>query len=103
MSGTSASITPPTPPQTATTLFDGGSGSITTKDQRANKREDVRSKIALYYIIGFFGIILLGFGTGLWMRFEMESYKDMLIAISGILSGPLGFIIGFYFKESTEN
>ena len=33
---------------------------------------------------------------------QVADVKDMLVAISGVLSGPLGFIIGYYFKASKE-
>lgn len=78
-------------------------GLLTTKEQRAGKRESVRSQIALYYIVGFFLIIVLGLIIGWCRNFEIKDYKDMMISISGILSGPLGFIIGFYFKDSSDN
>lgn len=84
------------------TLFEQ-TGLLTSKEQRAGKRESVRSQIALYYIIGFLLIIALGLTIGWCRNFEIKDYKDMMIAISGILSGPLGFIIGFYFKDNTEN
>lgn len=84
------------------TLFEH-TGQLTTKEQRAGKRESVRSQIALYYIIGFFSIIVLGLIIGWCRNFEIKDYKDIMIAISGILSGPLGFIIGFYFKDSSDN
>ena len=79
------------------------SGQLTTKEQRAGKRESVRSKIAINYTIGFFSIIALGLIIGWCRNFEIKDYKDIMIAISGILSGPLGFIIGFYFKDSSDN
>ncbi len=70
--------------------------------QRAFKlsehREHTRSKIALYYVLGYLFIIIMVIWLGLWTKFTVTDYKDMLLAISGILSGPLGFIIGFYFK-----
>lgn len=84
------------------TLFEQSSGHLTTKEQRAGKRESVRSQIALNYIYGFFIIIIIGFIIGLAQGFQIKDYKDMMIAISGILSGPLGFIVGFYFKDNNE-
>lgn len=77
-------------------------GQLTTKEQRAVKRESVRSTIALYYIIGFLVIITFGITIGIFKDYTASDYKDLLIAISGVLSGPLGFIIGFYFKGSSE-
>ena len=85
------------------TLFEQPSGHLTTKEQRAGKRESVRSQIALYYIIGFFSIIVIGLIIGLIRNFDIKDYKDIMIAISGILSGPLGFIVGFYFKDNSDN
>ncbi|WP_417799504.1 hypothetical protein [Tenacibaculum sp.] len=86
--------------QTAKLFSEGG--RLTTKEQRKGKRESVRSYIALSFIIGFFIVIFFGLGIGAYNYFDTKEYKDMLIAISGILSGPLGFIIGFYFKGSTD-
>lgn len=33
---------------------------------------------------------------------QVADVKDMLVAISGVLSDSLGFIIGYYFKASKE-
>ena len=33
---------------------------------------------------------------------QVADVKDMLVAISGVLSGPLGFIIGYYFRDCRE-
>lgn len=69
---------------------------------RAEKREDTRSKIALYYVIGY---LLLVFLTLIlfWIRkLQVSDLRDLLLALSGILSGPLGFIIGYYFKSENS-
>lgn len=81
--------------------------SIFTKDYnltrktetKADKRESVRSKLALYYVYGFFAVIGISFLIGYSCDFAVGDYKEILLAISGVLSGPLGFIIGFYFKD----
>ncbi|MBI4087144.1 hypothetical protein HY416_04170 [Candidatus Kaiserbacteria bacterium] len=76
-------------------VLEGVVGSV------AVKREDARSKIAFAYVIGFLGILLFAmilFGAG---KMETNSLIDLITAISAILSGPLGFIIGFYFKSQT--
>lgn len=83
------------------TLVTGSSGALTAKEQRAGKRESVRSTIALYYVLGYFLIITLSMVIGWYLNYEVESFKDFLVTISGVLSGPLGFIIGYYFKESS--
>lgn len=70
--------------------------------RRAEKREGTRSSIALFYVIGYLVII-----AGVLIMSAVKDYtigdnKDMLLAISGILSGPLGFIIGYYFKAANK-
>lgn len=70
--------------------------------RRAEKREGTRSSIALFYVIGYLLIITIIIIIAAWKNFTVNDNKDMLLAISGILSGPLGFIIGYYFKASNE-
>lgn len=68
----------------------------------SDPKETTRSTIAKIYVIAYFLVVLLVFITG-WLKcFEVEGYKDMLISVSGVLSGPLGFIVGYYFKASKE-
>lgn len=66
---------------------------------RAEKREDTRSKIALYYVIGFLVVIGLALFLFWAKNLEVSDLRDLLLALSGIMSGPLGFIIGYYFKS----
>lgn len=70
--------------------------------QDSDPKESTRSKIATLYVWAFFVVIALVFVVGLIIRFEVEDYKDMLVTVSGVLSGPLGFIVGYYFKASKE-
>jgi len=79
-----------------------GANDISTKESRATKRENVRSEIARWYVYGFLLIIGAALLIGILKEFTVDEYKDMLVAISGVLSGPLGFIIGFYFKDSSD-
>ncbi|MEI7579848.1 MAG: hypothetical protein WCJ58_07520 [bacterium] len=67
------------------------------------KREDTRGRLALAFLIGFFvllviGMIISAFNTG----DKITSAKEILLTLSGILSGPLGFVIGYYFRSSEE-
>ena len=75
--------------------------------QRAFKlsehREHTRSKIALYYVLGYLGVIVFVISIAAVKGFSVADYKDMLLAISGVLSGPLGFIIGYYFKAQNTD
>ncbi len=66
------------------------------------RRETTRSKIANFYVIAFFSTIGITFLLGACNQFEVKDYRDMLITVSGILSGPLGFIIGYYFKSANS-
>lgn len=72
------------------------------EDSPEKARETTRSEIAKFYVWAFFGVILITFIIGLLKCFEAKDYKDMLITVSGILSGPLGFIIGYYFKTASS-
>jgi hypothetical protein len=33
----------------------------------------------------------------------METAKDLITTTASILSGPFGFIVGFYFKQNLNN
>lgn len=72
------------------------------KDDSKGNRENTRSRIALIYVACFFGAILAVFIIGLCFTYSPDEYKDLLVTVSGILSGPLGFIVGYYFKASNE-
>ena len=83
-------------------IADVGEAINSSVEKRADKREDTRSTIALVYVIGYLivvaGVLIIGVST----KLELSGYKDLLLAVSGILSGPLGFIIGYYFKSNKE-
>ena len=81
---------------------DIGDVSNTSSENRANKREGTRSQIARVYVIGYLLIVASVLFIGVYVGFDLSGYKDLLLAVSGILSGPLGFIIGYYFKASKE-
>lgn len=75
-----------------------------TDASNGEKKENTRSQIAKIYVKAFFAVIFvvifvccLPVAQG-----NFKDFRDMLVTVSGILSGPLGFIIGYYFK-SGEN
>lgn len=76
--------------------------TVSTTDQ-SPARETVRSKIGMFYIKAFVYIIAAALFASLICCYTITETKDLLLAISGILSGPLGFIIGFYFKEGSQD
>ncbi len=74
--------------------------NIIVKQSSDAKREKNRGVLALIFVVLFFGVIFASLWIGYHNKdFEIGDYKDLLTSISSILSGPLGFIIGFYFKE----
>lgn len=81
---------------------DTGETGNQSQQRRADRREGTRSYIALAYVIGYLLIVASVLLIGVTTKFELSGYKDLLLAVSGILSGPLGFIIGYYFKSNKE-
>ncbi|PWU23392.1 hypothetical protein C5B42_03095 [Candidatus Cerribacteria bacterium 'Amazon FNV 2010 28 9'] len=61
----------------------------------AEKREDTRSRIAIYFILGYFVIIIFLLVATAITKISTDVAKDYLLAIGS----PLGFIVGFYFKS----
>lgn len=68
----------------------------------SDPKENTRSKIATLYVWCFFAVILLVFITCCCKDFGVDDYKDLILTVSGVLTGPLGFIVGYYFKASKE-
>ncbi|MDO4929646.1 MAG: hypothetical protein Q4E59_00775 [Bacteroidales bacterium] len=66
------------------------------------RKESTRTYIAQLYVWAFFIVIGVVFIIGVVKCFTVDEYKDMLVTVSGVLSGPLGFIVGYYFKASKE-
>jgi len=75
--------------------------TVKTDQNESSKNKDTTRKfIAYFYVAAFFVVIAFVFIIGLIKSFNSDQYKDLLVAVSGILSGPLGFIVGYYFKTS---
>ena len=78
-------------------------GVNTDKNMSSDTRkESTRTYIAQLYVWDFFIVIAIVFVIGVIKCFTVDEYKDMLVTVSGVLSGPLGFIVGYYFKASKE-
>ncbi|OGE79246.1 MAG: hypothetical protein A2751_04620 [Candidatus Doudnabacteria bacterium RIFCSPHIGHO2_01_FULL_46_14] len=75
--------------------------------QVQEQRERIRGRFALYYIVGFMIIVVVALLISFFLlyrgKMEFENVTNMLVTISGILSGPLGFIIGYYFKAESND
>src|SRR5947209_2151779 len=65
-------------------------------------KDQTRKTIAQVYVFSFLVIVGLTLLFMITNCYSIIDIKDILLAESGILSGPLGFIIGFYFKEEFE-
>lgn len=73
-------------------------------------KDKTRSSIAYAFTIAYFLLI----GTALvgvpiynrWVIHEdpqlVLNVKDVLLVISGVISGPFGFVLGYYFKGSEK-
>lgn len=66
-------------------------------------KDKTRKIIATIYVCAFLGIVIITLLIMLLVGcYTINDIKDVLLTESGILSGPLGFIIGFYFKEELD-
>ncbi|MBU0976505.1 MAG: hypothetical protein ABIE03_02080 [Patescibacteria group bacterium] len=67
------------------------------------KREATRERLAYVFVIGVFTLLLIGAIFGFASnKDQVKNITDLLLAFSGILSGPLGFIVGYYFKRQED-
>lgn len=83
--------------QSSTVQFTSG-----TAESDAPQKDTVREKLANFYVKGYIFIIAGVLFVLLLGCYTINDIKDLLLALSGVLSGPLGFIIGFYFKEDIK-
>lgn len=71
--------------------------------QIRQKREGVRGHFAIIFLVGFLVLLIIGMVLGFLMDGnQLDNTREIILTISGILSGPLGFVIGYYFKSSEE-
>ena len=68
------------------------------------KREDVRGILSLVFLVGFFLVLIIGMLIALTnsQGDPATNVKEVILTISGILAGPLGFVIGFYFRSKED-
>ena len=78
--------------------------SVKNLKEASSQPEKTRSQISLVFIVGFLVIIATTLMIGILVKdYSINDMKDLLLVISSILSSPLGFIIGYYFKSRSEN
>lgn len=67
------------------------------------KQEVTRSTFTIIFLVGFISLLLAGLILGFFMDGnQLDNTKEILLTISGILSGPLGFVVGYYFRSSEQ-
>lgn len=64
----------------------------------AEKTENTRNLIALVFIISYLALLITLIILSAFFNLDKESAKDYLLAIGT----PLGFIIGYYFKVTSN-
>ena len=76
--------------------------SLLANQEGGPSKNSTRQSLAYLYVGAFLAIIMLTL-IGMFLRnYSIDNIKEVLLTESVILSGPLGFIIGFYFKEELE-
>jgi Fe2+ transport system protein B len=74
----------------------------TTKSETANK-------IGIWIVIGYFSLIVLALFAGIVyslvykVKFVDTGMKDLLDMLIKAFSLPLGFVLGFYFKDRSKD
>lgn len=71
-------------------------------DEKPEKKEYTRSKMAILFVLGFFAILFLCFVYAIKVDASLSELKDTLIGVIGALSGTLGFIVGYYYKSTEQ-
>lgn len=71
-------------------------------DEKPEKKEYTRSKMAILFVLGFFAILFLCFVYAIKVNASLSELKDTLIGVIGALSGTLGFIVGYYYKSTEQ-
>jgi hypothetical protein len=71
-------------------------------------KDETRSEIALFVVHSFFyliGIVLIG--VPIYNQFAYPDIRlsvvDIVTVLAGVISGPFGFVVGYYFKGSEND
>lgn len=75
-------------------------------------KDETRAKIAITFIYGFYGalatVFLLGGLANMVIILSdkntpLADIKGLILTVSSIIGTPLGFVTGYYFKESERD
>jgi hypothetical protein len=67
------------------------------------KREDARGRLAMVFTVATFSLFFMGFViVAVSEGDKIANLKEVLLTVSGIFSGLLGFVIGYYFRKGEE-
>lgn len=68
------------------------------------QREQTRTRIAYIALYGYIGLLTIIIIIGWWyLRLQIDDVLKILTAVAGILSGIVGAIIGFYFRDQQKD
>lgn len=66
-------------------------------------KEKNANKIAVYFVLGYFLFLFSILAIGYFRQWEVDSFKEIFIATTALLSSPLSFILGYFFKNEINN
>ncbi len=78
------------------------------KDSVLQKKEDTRSRLAIIFMVLTFVVfifaMLIAVLDGILRKVSIvDNLATVIPLISGVFLGTLGFVLGYYFKESTDD
>jgi hypothetical protein len=86
-----------------TEFEDADNTAIITQIRIQEKREDARGRLAAIFTIATFVIFVLAMLiAAISEGNKVDNIKEVMITVSGIFSGLLGFVIGYYFRKGDE-
>ncbi|MCR8561442.1 hypothetical protein KXD93_27560 [Mucilaginibacter sp. BJC16-A38] len=68
------------------------------------QREQTRTRIAYIALYSYIGLLTIVIVIGWWLlKLKIDEVFKILTAVAGILSGIVGAIIGFYFRDKEKD
>lgn len=68
------------------------------------QREQTRTRIAYIALYGYMGLLSIIIIIGWWiLHLQIDDVLKILTTVAGILSGIVGAIIGFYFRDQQKD